>query len=699
MSVGILTICALPYCLSICECFVRLIFDRANLMGRTLAHVAPSKAIQNPLKELEKLQDVVESYQKLSETNPDPRLSHTEASLMQCAQEALIQKMSIYEASVAAKPVARYQREGSGRIRISEWVGILESLRRDQQDSRDNNSGAAIPITYATDEAHTSTASVTTAKCAVQESKIVDIAADNSDDDLDTELAKVALGIGTKAFEAQEWEKADSFLQEALGGLHQLPKQRRAFCDLVDMQYKLAVCAYHIQEPVDAKEALLSLTQQSASSSEDHRYTYDAAHLLSMLYIRMGQVDSARSECEKAVQGRRRLLGKGSDASLESTALMAHIWGLLNNPTRATAYLGLIPEARKGGIVKAVEESLGTKIEQHPKSSTSGHRSISSDSDIAERTLQNKRSASSLVLSIQTASDSTQAEIRDGIRSTSTIFQFVKVPTQSSLPDTDLTLKSKPLSRKDILERVGCQPRDRIEEAVCEGDDSALTNLLRKKKGFWQSKLRKHVRPERATALHYAALFGEIDMAQRLLVSDFNINEVPYGYSTSVTPLKFAIGARQVDMVEFLIGNGARPSEPESWSSLAGQLMNRSWLSKTMSDTEKEPVPSRITAILEILLKHGWNINVPFETSGRTVLHQAVAFHSGDFRWDLNLRTVVTSFLCERGADPLQTNAEGKTPYDLAMVSGHQDLLLILGRGSKKNVRDVTPMAPVELSG
>ena len=36
-----------------------------------------------------------------------------------------------------------------------------------------------------------------------------------------------------------------------------------------------------------------------------------------------------------------------------------------------------------------------------------------------------------------------------------------------------------------------------------------------------------------------------------------------------------------------------------------------------------------------------------------------------------------------RGADAFQANTEGKTPYDMATESGHQDLILLLGRGSK----------------
>lgn len=164
----------------------------------------------------------------------------------------------------------------------------------------------------------------------------------------------------------------------------------------------------------------------------------------------------------------------------------------------------------------------------------------------------------------------------------------VAAPNPGAPPDANSTFKAKPLSRKDILDKIGCQPKNRIEEAVCKGDNSAFTCVLCKKKDIWRSKFRKRVRPEQVTALHYAALFGDIDMARRLLFSNFNIKEVPYGYTTSLTPLKFAIGARQVDMVEFLIGNGARPCEPDSWSTLAGQLMNRSWLLKNYVRNREE---------------------------------------------------------------------------------------------------------------
>lgn len=663
---------------------------------------------------------------------------------MQCAREVIVKGTTMCETTLAAESVAGGQGAANGNIRVAEWVSTLESISWDQRRSDPSDVVSNVPSIFSGDDAHTVSTSATSAQRAVQEREAIDAVGDDSDDDLDTDLAKAALETGTKAFEAQEWEEADSLLQEALRVLQQLPKHQRAFCDIFGLHYKLAVCAYHTQEPADAEEALMSLVQQSASSDEQREHIYDAAHLLSLLYIRMGQVDSARSECEKALQARRRLLGKRSDASLESMALMAHIYALLNNRARAKSCLAMIPEARRDAVLKSVEESLGKKVE-HLEPSTPLARSISEDSDLAVKHIQSRHSASSpgqpmenrcygplYAMTPQSPATSLQhlqrphprfpsntagwedfhsvtvtslslAEERSESRATekdrlgeyySTYPEALGAAAVSPgkpPPEADETFKGKTLSRKEILDKIGCRPKDDIEDAVCDGDYSALANLLNSKKDFWRSKLRKHVRPERVTALHFAALFGEIDMARRLLGSKYKINEVPYGYSTSLTPLKFAIGARQVDMVEFLIANGAKPSEPDSWSTLAGQLMNRSWLIKTMSEANKEYVPNRIIAILSVLLKQGWDVNAPVETSGGTVLHQAVTFWTGSYRWDLNLRAAITSFLCDRCADPFQANREGKTPYDLASASGHQDLLLVLGRGSKMQGPDDGP--------
>lgn len=686
--------------------------------------MATGQADSGIIKRLEKLQEMVEKLQRSTETN------HSGTSLIQCAREVIVKGVTMYEASLAAESVAGGQGVANRNICVAKWVNTLGSIGWDKQCSNSSDVVSNVSSVFSEGEAQTVVTSPISAQRVVQEREGGDIGEDDSDDDLDADLAQAALDTGTKAFEAQEWEEADSLLQEALRILQQLPKPQRVFCDIFTLHYKLAVCAFHTQEPVFAEEALTSLVLQSASSNQQRECICDASHLLSHLYVRMGQIDRARSECEKALQARRRLLGKWSDASLESTALMAHIYVLLNNRARAISCLAMIPEARRDTILKTVEKSLGTKVER-PDSSSIVIRSSSEDLDLAGKPVQSRLPTASpklpmdnhvqgsLSTTISKSPNSNFQKSHQRIPSNQSDLELVQSVTETSFSpakksyepkatdrekavsdcctypeglcvaamnsgessEADHTFKRNKLSRKEIIDRIGCQPRDKIEEAVCDGDYLVFANLLNGKNDFWRSKLRKRVRPERVTALHFAALFGEIDMARCLLSSSFNINEVPYGYTTNLTPLKFAVGARQVDMVGFLIDNGAKPSAPDSWSTLAGQLMNRSWLKKTMSETEKEHVPNLIIAILKILLQHGWDVNAPFETSGGTVLHQAVGFWTGSYTWDLNLRTVVTSFLCGQGADPFQQNNEGKTPYDIASASGHQDLLIVLDRG------------------
>jgi hypothetical protein len=147
-------------------------------------------------------------------------------------------------------------------------------------------------------------------------------------------------------------------------------------------------------------------------------------------------------------------------------------------------------------------------------------------------------------------------------------------------------------------------------------------------------------------------------------------------------------------MVEFLIANGAKPSEPNSWSTLAGKLMHRSWLMKPMSEADKEYVPTQIITILSILLKDGVrDVRRNGASSGRRFLDGFIQVGSEPpcCRGFVSVRT--------RCRSPFQANTEGKTPYDMALASGHQDLSLVLDRGSRIKGPGYGRAEPVELFG
>ena len=692
---------------------------------------------------------MIEKLHTSSEVDPRSKFSHSEATLTQHAREVIARGQAMYEACVYV-PRSLGRDQEANNVCVAEWVGALESIRQEHYWSKASGMACAF-----NDKANDAARNTVSEQLSVEAREPAAETSGGFEDDLETDIAKSALDTGAKAFEAQEWVEADSLLQEALQLLQQLPKQQRGSFDIFDLHYKLVVCAYHTQGTRDAEAALTSLVQLSASSDDDRICINNARHLLSLLCIRMGQIDRSRSECEKALQARRRLLGKDHNASLESTALMAHIYVLLNNRPRGKSFLAMIPESRRDDVVKSVEDSLGTSVQDF-ESSSLRIRSTFEDPDMATKQIESRLSGSTLGLTLENSAYRPLSEI---VRTPSPSIRqpFQHVPLNQTLtvlsprttgseaesmeevrldstgylspngflspngylgpndytdkaaldtatlreiepPEIIETPMARYLSRKEILDRIGCHPRDNIEQAVCNGDHSALARLLDQKKDFWRAKFRKRVRPERLTALHFAALFGEMKMAQSLLKSNFNINDIPYGYTTKLSPLKVAIGSRQVAMVEYLITHGAKPTEPDTWSTLVGQLLSRSWLAKTLSEAEKEFVPNQMTEILSILLRHGWNVSEPFESSGTTVLHQAVTFWTGSYRWDMDLRAAITSFLCEQGANPLQPNKNGKTPYDMALDSGDQKVLMILDQNVSRKDMGIALAEPVELA-
>lgn len=691
----------------------------------------PGYTDQHLISELNKTKELVEVLQALSKNNSESRLSHTEACLIRYAHEVVAKGTAMYEANQAAAS-ARNQHQPAGDSRVGTWVYTLGTLRRDSRRLNQTKQTHDNSSIRSGKETHDMSARNSTRQRHQDQD---DVARSDSDNDLGIDLVKAALETGARAFERQQWHEAESLLYEAFQILqHMTTRSSRSF-DIFDLHYKLSVCTFYTHEPLAAEKALTGLIEQPTDSDLQRTQACHATHLLSQLYIRIGHVDRAKIECENTLQARRRLLGKQSHASLESLALMAHIYVMLDNRALAKSCLAMIPEDERETILANVEASLGPSVEHLDFTSllTPSMPKSSPRHTFEIRSVRNEASAPPVGLGVnsytyETPSTATSLpaaspwlfthtptlaslSLADG-RRMSTATEGTKITEEYSAspiqprpaladlverPQANGNIRSGPLSRKEILEKVGCHPRDQIEEAVCEGDLSTLVSLLHKKKGFWRSSMRKRVRPERVTALHFAALFGATDMARRLIDSNFSVNEIPYGYSTNLTPLHFAVGARQVDMVEFLITNGAQPSEPDTWSTLAGQLMSRSWLSKTMSEGDRDFVPHRIMAVMGILIKQGWNLDEPIDASGKTVLLQAVSFWTGSYHWDMHLRNSITTYLCEKGADPFRTNNEGKTPYDLTMESGHQDLLLILDRGSRRKKMDDRVAHLVEL--
>jgi len=293
---------------------------------------------------------MVNKLERLSQTAPPWRHAQTEATLVQYAQKFIVRGTDTKEQNLApdGASVGKFSHASA-----PPWMEAIVAIQKDQKESLSNDATRkSIPRR---------TEAVVLRTSLIKDAQPHE--ASDSDDDLDTDFAKAALSTGSQAFEVGNWEEADSLLQEALKILQKLSRRRRAFCDIFNLHYKLAVCAYHTLDPADAERALHTLVAQSATSGQQIECIHNAKHLLSLLYIRLNNVDRARIECEKSLQGRPRLLGEQNGASLESMALMAHIYVLLGNRARAKSCLAMIPEATRETVLTIVEDSLGADVE------------------------------------------------------------------------------------------------------------------------------------------------------------------------------------------------------------------------------------------------------------------------------------------------------------------------------------------------
>ncbi len=144
--------------------------------------------------------------------------------------------------------------------------------------------------------------------------------------------------------------------------------------------------------------------------------------------------------------------------------------------------------------------------------------------------------------------------------------------------------------------------------------------------------------------LHEAAKSGDISRAEVMLNSGADINEKkPFG-----TPLHFAAGFGQPEMVKYLLSKGA---DIDSWVEVGGTPLISAASAKR-------------TECVQILLKHGANVNATGSTTlNETALHLAA----------LNGHTEVMRVLIVAGADINARDFAGRTPLDTAKLFKGQD--------------------------
>lgn len=174
---------------------------------------------------------------------------------------------------------------------------------------------------------------------------------EGSDDEFLVELAQEAVAAARTTFENQDFNGTVSYIQEALDITKDLPEKWQNISDAWDVRFMAAVCSYHLESEVEAEIKLLQVVEDTSplatSGQKQQRQMYDASHLLSQIYVKVSRTDAAQFHCDRALQGRRRLLGKTDLETYDSIALMARIYELQGNDSRAKIYRRLIHDGSK----------------------------------------------------------------------------------------------------------------------------------------------------------------------------------------------------------------------------------------------------------------------------------------------------------------------------------------------------------------
>jgi len=157
------------------------------------------------------------------------------------------------------------------------------------------------------------------------------------------------------------------------------------------------------------------------------------------------------------------------------------------------------------------------------------------------------------------------------------------------------------------------------------------------------------------TALMYAVLGNQVDMARRLLGLDQDT--VNASSTNGWTALMIACAKGFPEMARLLVDSGADPNIDDAylWSPLMRAIDNR-----------HKPVIRYLLALPQIDVEHR-------NENRATALHVAASIH--------DIETV--RLLLGLGASPDFPNAKGQTPIDIARVNGDAAILQLLEATSK----------------
>ena len=295
-----------------------------QLVNLQATYLAPKLANRGLLEKIEEIQASLDAQA-------------VDQQLQKCAGAYLQRGTTLYTKSVASS-VGGWQ--GVSRPKaIADWLEQMNSLR-----IHENPASSLGNDLYSSTSQSDQTEGTRNTNITDPASSTISAVQDDEEDRFAYEVVEAAIKSGRQAYDAGNYLEVEEIFKESLALILQLPKDQQQRFDLEEIHLLLALCTYHNHDLVAAEAALISTLERDTGSETHVRTRFDAAELLTVVYIRLGKYDLARITCDNVYRGRRRLFGKENDACYGTIALLVRIYELQELSTRANVYRSMIPD-------------------------------------------------------------------------------------------------------------------------------------------------------------------------------------------------------------------------------------------------------------------------------------------------------------------------------------------------------------------
>ena len=235
--------------------------------------------------------------------------------------------------------------------------------------------------------------------------------------------------------------------------------------------------------------------------------------------------------------------------------------------------------------------------------------------------------------------------------------------------------------RGSWLERFGLTPQTELAKLICDGRLEDATNFL---KTCEQESLQ--TKAGEATPLHFAAVFGDLEVAQALVAAGAALSSWATWFLSDIhrdtTPFRCAVGGRHPNMIEFLVRELRKKYGPE-YRIFPHSLLQPLWLEATDCCD-----PQEIIDVLHTVSNLGLWQYTSWKNSSLTegrryqssVLHQACQIPASKSQ----LRKPVVGFLMEAKMNVLLPTAvlpgkpHGRIPLHLAILNDAAEVVPLL---------------------